>query len=235
MDYLDEARERERQALAAISVANEAADNAAVDAMLSLLSAQEEEVVRFRCGLGRPRLRTVREIGEIMGLSRQRVSQIEQKARRRLSWLVRTVGPIGSPAVDRYVIEKRERRAETERLRRVQAGEQDARKAQRRQEKAVRQDVRRAKARARAWQRSIDQATGERDRGARAKALLVDCIATIERRGWLARTILPHASVLTRLRAELSDLEAKIRRADAEIDRLRTSPPPQTLRSAQPQ
>lgn len=234
MDYLDEARERERQAIAAISAANEAADNAAVDAMLSLLSAQEEEVVRFRYGLGRPRLKTVREVGEIMGLSRQRVSQIEHKARRRLSWFVRTVGPIGSPAVDRYVIEKRERRTEADRLRRVQAEEQNARKAQRRQEKAVRDDVRRAKARARAWQRSVGQATGERDRGARAKALLVDRIATIEGRGWFARTILPHDSVLTRLRAELVDLEVKIRRADAEIDRLLTSPPPQTLCSTPP-
>ncbi len=226
MDFLDEARERERQAIASLSAANEALDSATVDTMLSLLSVQEEQVLRYRHGLGRRRLQTVREIGEVMGLSRQRVSQIERKARRRLAWFVRSVGPVGSLAVEHYVVEKRERRAEAERLRRVQAEEQDARKAQRRQAKAVRADARRAKARARTWQRNIDQVTGERNRGARAKALLLERIATIEGRGWLARAILPHDSVLTRLRAELSELQEKIGQADAEIDRLRTSPPP---------
>lgn len=235
MDFLDVARERERQAIASLSAANEALDNAAVDTMLSLLSVQEEQVLRYRHGLGRDRLPTLREIGDVMGLSRQRVSQIEHKARGRLNWVVAAIGLVGSPAVERYVLEKREHRAEAERLRRAQAKEEEARKERRRQEKAVREDARRTKARARAWQRNIEQATGERDRGARAMALLVARIATIEGRGWFARIVLPHDSVLTRLQVELADLEAQISRPDAEIDRLRASLLPSTLCSAAPQ
>jgi len=225
MDVLDQAAERARQALATLSAANERGDSATIDTTLLLLSAQEEDVVRYRYGLGRPRLETLREIGEIMGLSRQRVSQIEHKAQRRLSWLVRAVGPVGSPAVARYVIDMRERRAEAERLRRTRVEQQEATRARRRQEKAEREEAARAKARTKAWQRKIQAAEVMRGQLNKEVAVLADRIGRMGQRGWLARTILPYETVLSRLRGELRDLEEKVAAVDAAVAGLRDAPP----------
>ncbi|MHA3795526.1 sigma factor-like helix-turn-helix DNA-binding protein [Sphingomonas sp. YL-JM2C] len=228
MDILGNAAEMQQlalEALEALEAANRAGHGSAIDTMLSLLTSQEEDVIRHRHGLGRDRLRTLREIGDVMGLSGQRVSQIEHKARRRLSWFVRMVGPVGSPAVRRYAIEKREERAVAQRVRCEQVANEAAASAQRIAAKAERDDMRRAKARTRAWQRKIDTALAERDRRASAIELLTDRISHIERRGWLARHFLPHDFVLVRLRAALVSLETEMDEVDASIERLRAAPP----------
>lgn len=225
MGILEDAAERARQAVEALKAASQASDDTTVNTVLSLLSAQEEEVVHYRYGLGREHLKTFRQIGEAMGLSAQRVGQIEHKARRRLSWFVRCVGPVGSPAIARYASETLARRAEIERLRRERIEQEAAAKARRRAKKAERDEVRRAKARSKARQRKIDTLVMERDALAGPMARLRNRIGAIERRGWLARHILPHDSVLARLHAGLADLELKIGKADAGIAKLRASPP----------
>lgn len=225
MDIYEEIREQQRLAMESLRLADQAGDGAAVDILLSMFGAQEEEVIRLRWGLGRARLRTFREIGEVMGISGSRVSQIDYKARRRLSWCLRTIGPVGSIEVERYAVEMRNRRLENEDCVRRKAAEKVATAERRQKEKAERHDARRAKARAKHWQRRIDRAKAERDGFANARALLCQRILRIERRGWLARSLLPHQSVLARLRVEVSDLEQKVRGADALIATLRTTPP----------
>lgn len=225
MDILGSAAEMRQLAIEALEAANRAGHGSAIDTILSLLTSQEEDVIRHRHGLGRDRLRTLREIGDVMGLSGQRVSQIEHKARRRLSWFVRMVGPVGSPAVRRYATEKREERAAAQRARCEQVENEAAARAQRIAAKAERDDIRRAKARTRAWQRKIDTALADRDRRASAIESLTGRISHIDRRGWLARHFLPHDFVLVRLRAALVGLETEMDEVDALIERLRAPPP----------
>jgi len=225
MGIIDDAAKRARQAVEALKAASQAGDDTTVDTVLSLLSAQEQVVVRHRYGLGREHLKTLRQIGEAMGLSHQRVGQVEHKALRRLSWFVRCVGPIGSPALARHASETFARRTEIERLRNERIEREAAARAQRRAKKAERDEVRRAKARSKAWQRKVDTLVMERDALAGTAARLRNRIGEIERRGWLARHVLPHDSVLARLYSGLADLELRIGEADAGIARLRTSPP----------
>lgn len=225
MGILEDAAEGERQAVEALKAASQASDDTVVNMVLSLLSAQEEEIVRYRYGLGREHLKTLRQIGEAMGLSQQRVGQIEHKARRRLSWFVRYVGPIGSPALARRASETFARRAEIERLRNERIEREAAAKARRRAKKAENDEARRARARSKAWKRKVDTLVMERDALAWTMAHLRIRIGEIERRGWLARHVLPHGSVLARLYSGLADLEMKIDEADAGIARLRALPP----------
>jgi len=51
---------------------------------LAMLSRREEEVLRLRYGLGRDRTHTLREIGVIFGISRERIRQIESEALEKL-------------------------------------------------------------------------------------------------------------------------------------------------------
>ena len=223
MDIYKEMREEQRLAMESVKLAYQAGDSAAVDILLSMFPAQEEEVVRLRWGLGRAPLRTLREIGEIMGLSGSRVSQIDHKARRRLSSCLRTIGPIGSIELERYALAVRNRHLENEDCIRKRAAEKVAAAERRQKEKAERHEARRAKARAKHWQRRIDRATAERDGTAKVRALLSERILRIERRGWMAKTFLPHRSILARLRSELVDLDAKILEQDAAIAKIKTS------------
>lgn len=223
---LGNAAERQRQAVEALEAASRAGQGSAVDIMLSLLAPQEEAVLRYRYGLGRVRLRTLREIGEAIGLSGGRVSQIEHKARRRVGWFVHVVGPIGSPAIEHYAATKRAERDEAERLARAELERQTAERAHRRQDKADRDEARRAKARQKAWQRRLDRAIADRDELAGRMLRLTVRIAGIERRGWWARLILPRDAVLLRLRTEQALLDAQIKEADDVVIRLRASGPP---------
>lgn len=223
MDRHKDRMEEQRLAIVSLTLAEQAGDRAAVDTMLSIFSAQEEEVLRLRWGLGRAQLRTLRQIGEAMALSGSRVSQIDLKARRKLSWCLRMIGPVGSLEVDRYAAEMRNKHVEEERSVRQQGAEKAAKAERRRQDKFDRAEARRAKARARHWHRRIDQTMVEREGIANAKALLCERIRRLERRGWLARTVLPHRSVLAQLRAEIVELEAKILEADFAIEKLRSS------------
>ena len=52
--------------------------------MLDSLNPREKQVVRWRFGLEDGRMKTLQEIGELMGVSRERIRQIESCAVRKL-------------------------------------------------------------------------------------------------------------------------------------------------------
>lgn len=55
-----------------------------VDTALDSLSPREREVIRYRFGMDDGRMRTLHNIGELMGVSRERIRQIEMAAFRKL-------------------------------------------------------------------------------------------------------------------------------------------------------
>ena len=198
---------------------------ASIDPLLSLLDPVEEEVVRLRYGFARIKVRTFREIGQVVGRSNQRVGQIHDKACRRIRWFVVHGGPIGSPTLLEFVFAKRNEMLEKERNVREAADEKAAASERRRREKVERDDVRRAKARTKAWQRKLDKAVADRDALSIDRAALAARIAKMELRGWIARTILPRDGVLVAARAKLVDLDLRILAADASIARIQSTPP----------
>ena len=55
-----------------------------VEATLKVLSSREEEIIRLRFGIGREMPYTLEEIGRVLGLSRERVRQIEATALKKI-------------------------------------------------------------------------------------------------------------------------------------------------------
>ncbi|NIV45880.1 MAG: sigma-70 family RNA polymerase sigma factor [Gammaproteobacteria bacterium] len=55
-----------------------------VESTLKVLTAREEEIIRLRFGIGRDMPYTLEEIGRVMGLSRERVRQIEATALKKI-------------------------------------------------------------------------------------------------------------------------------------------------------
>ena len=55
-----------------------------VEATLEVLNAREQEIIRLRFGIGRDMPYTLEEIGRVMGLSRERVRQIEATALKKI-------------------------------------------------------------------------------------------------------------------------------------------------------
>jgi RNA polymerase primary sigma factor len=55
-----------------------------IKAMVDELEEKEGEVIRMRFGLEGEEPRTLQEIGEALGLSRERIRQIESKAKEKL-------------------------------------------------------------------------------------------------------------------------------------------------------
>ena len=58
--------------------------------VLDTLNLREKQVVRWRFGLDDGRMKTLQEIGELMGVSRERIRQIESCAFRKLKSKKRT-------------------------------------------------------------------------------------------------------------------------------------------------
>lgn len=61
-----------------------------LEKVLDTLNPRERRVVRWRFGLEDGRMKTLQEIGELMGVSRERIRQIESSAFRKLKNKKRT-------------------------------------------------------------------------------------------------------------------------------------------------
>lgn len=61
-----------------------------LEKVLDSLNPREKQVVRWRFGLEDGRMKTLQEIGELMGVSRERIRQIESCAFRKLKNKKRT-------------------------------------------------------------------------------------------------------------------------------------------------
>jgi RNA polymerase primary sigma factor len=55
-----------------------------IDKTLSTLTPREEKVIRMRLGIGEETDYTLEEVGNVFGLTRERIRQIESKALRKL-------------------------------------------------------------------------------------------------------------------------------------------------------
>jgi RNA polymerase primary sigma factor len=55
-----------------------------IDKVLSTLTPREEKIVRMRLGIGETTDFTLEEVGDVFGLTRERIRQIEAKALRKL-------------------------------------------------------------------------------------------------------------------------------------------------------
>jgi RNA polymerase primary sigma factor len=55
-----------------------------IEETLKVLNPREEEIIRLRFGIGRDMPYTLEEIGRVMGLSRERVRQIEATALKKI-------------------------------------------------------------------------------------------------------------------------------------------------------
>jgi len=55
-----------------------------VDKVLSTLAPKEEKVIRMRLGIGEENDHTLEEVGDVFGLTRERIRQIEAKALKKL-------------------------------------------------------------------------------------------------------------------------------------------------------
>jgi RNA polymerase primary sigma factor len=71
--------------------------------VLDSLTAKEKEIVVMRFGLDDGRIKTLKEIGEIFNISRERVRQIETKA----------LGKLKHPSRTRHLMAWKEERNET--------------------------------------------------------------------------------------------------------------------------
>ena len=58
--------------------------------MLSTLKPREEKVLRMRFGIGKNEDRTLEEVGQDFGLTRERIRQIEAKALQKLKFSIRS-------------------------------------------------------------------------------------------------------------------------------------------------
>ena len=57
-----------------------------IDRVLSTLTPREEKVLRMRLGIGEKSNHTLEEVGHVLGLTRERIRQIEAKALRKLQY-----------------------------------------------------------------------------------------------------------------------------------------------------
>lgn len=217
--------DKDKEVLASLTTAARDSGPASVDPILSLLSSQEEEVVRVRYGFGRAQLGTYRQLGEVLGLSASRVAQIHDKAFRRMRWFIREGGPVGSAALAGYAKRKREEAAEEDRLRQLRGEEKLAEIERKRREKIERADRRSARGRKNQWQRKLSKAIADQVALEKARIRLDHRIAKMERRGWLTRTVLPYDSVLGKLHDERTLLDGKIREMAIAIAALRSASP----------
>ena len=62
----------------------EEANRDIINSVFDTLSEKEAEVLRLRFGIGSDKALTLAEIGEVMGVTRERIRQIETKALRKM-------------------------------------------------------------------------------------------------------------------------------------------------------
>ena len=81
-------------------------DSTIVSEAMHELTDQEKEVVCHRFGLLDGSARTLKEVGKLMSISRERVRQIENQAKRRMRKVFATRRAVERPAEDRTVIKR---------------------------------------------------------------------------------------------------------------------------------
>lgn len=200
-------------------------DPLTIEKLLSTLQRREEHVVRLRHGLGPFVPATLNEIGKVIGLSGSRVSQIEQKAFRKMTWLTNTYD-VNDHADFDDILERLALAADNHR-RAVEAAAAEKRQQEElaRQIKDAEDERRRAAARHRAWRTKLKQAERDETAARTELAAIEASIAKVEKRGWLLRTILPHESRLTELQRMADDLSRQLAAKTDAAEKIRNSPP----------
>jgi hypothetical protein len=195
----------------------------AVEKLISTLTAREQQIVRMRHGLGSLPPHTFTKIGEVVGLSKDRVSKIERRAFRKLRWIVDAADIDDDAALDEFLQKEFfQKQADEERI--AEAAERD--REQKRRIKDEKYEIRLAKARTRGWKRRLQVAEAEHQAISDKAVQLQGDIARMERRGWLARTVLPHQSRLAVLREDAAQLVQALEVSASAIRRIRAAEPP---------
>lgn len=197
--------------------------------LLSTLTAREEETVRRRHGFEPYQPHTLRQVGEVFSLGAERVRQIENKAFRKLRWIIYHHYDIDDDlALAAFLKQRAEKGTEQQQIL-ERAKTAKAAKAhdieQKRRAKEQRDSARRIKARATAWERRLKKAESEHQALKDESHILQQRISSLERRGWFARTILPHESKLAVMRKKAEQLRQAIEVTGAAVGKIRGSPP----------
>ena len=167
---------------------------------------------------------TLRAIGASMGLNGNTIRTIEQKAFRKLRYIINHVAVKGDLAVFDHVDAMLAKRAEENRLaarlaenKETQRQQQEVEREQRAARKEARRQELREQGRLGYWKRKLMEAEASRDaiitqlEAAQAKRASFEC------RGWIRKTLWPRKAGLLALNATITRLEAGIEAATQNI------------------
>ncbi|GAN80416.1 sigma factor-like helix-turn-helix DNA-binding protein [Acidocella aminolytica] len=186
-----------------------------IEGLLSTLTEQQEQIVRLRHGIGPYPTHTLAQIGDIVGLSKERVRQIENRAFRQFRWIIHHQDVDDELAFASYLKQRAAKSAAVEQQRQQAAISKIREVERKRHDKEQRAEARRTHARKAARERKLKQTESEYQ-GMKGQADIIQKkIAKIERRGWFARTILPHESKLAALHKKNEQLRQRIETATA--------------------